>query len=344
MSPLVLLFSAVVPGLFLVWYFHSRDASPVAGRRLWATFFYGCLSTIPAVLVGLALQQATPFRGGLEGAAVTAFLQAGLAEEAAKLIVLLGYSLRTHQISDPMDGLVYGATASLGFATLENVLYVTDGGVGTALLRAILSVPGHAFFGAVMGYYVGRAHTVENLPGRSNRLILQGLLTAAFLHGLYDFGLFGAGEVVKTREGGELGGEQALIAFGLLGLTVAAFGWAWGLTLRFVRRLRSEQAALTPASVRLQDPNTTGTVPEPLPASVSTARDNSLLQWICLLAGGILASIGATFLLIAVCAPFLAEAGQNPWEVVFGALIIGLPPTLVGFWLFRRGLRPRNSR
>ncbi len=344
MSPLVLLFSAIVPGLFLVWYFHSRDASPIAARRLWATFIYGCLCTIPAVLVGLVIQQIIPVRGGLQAVAVTAFLQAGLAEEAAKLIVLLGYSLRSHQITDPMDGLVYGATASLGFATLENVLYVADGGVGTAIMRAILSVPAHAFFGAVMGYYVGRARTLENGKGNPNRLILQGLLTAAFLHGLYDFGLFGAGTVVETSVGRRnLSDEQTLLALGMITLTIVAFVSAWRMTLRFVRQLRSEQQVLLPmrddlnAAVLIGSPSLSGT-PLPPPGMPRHA----LVQWVWLLLGGILASIGGIFLLIAACTPFLAEAGQNPIDVSLGALIVGIPFSLLGLWLFRLGLPPRG--
>lgn len=349
MSPVILLFSAVVPGLFLVWYFHSRDASPVAARRLWATFFYGCVCTIPALLIGLVLQQVMSIREGLAGAASTAFLQAGLAEESAKLIVLLGYSLRAHHITDPMDGLVYGATASLGFATLENVLYVADGGVGTAIMRAILSVPGHAFFGAVMGYYVGRARTLESGMGNPNRLIFQGLVTAAFLHGLYDFGLFGAGVIAETKDGTELSGEQVLLALGMIALTIIAFASAWRMTLQFVRQLRSEQEVALPSiPIPLADPKATVIMEarrlKPVSPPLPEAPRHSMLQWVWLLLGGILASIGALFLLVAACAPFIAEAGQNPLDVVLAGLLVGLPPSLLGIWLFRLGLRPRGSR
>jgi RsiW-degrading membrane proteinase PrsW (M82 family) len=68
-----------------------------------------------------------------------------------------------------MDGVVYGAVASLGFATLENILYVTPNGFAVAAARAFTAVPGHALLGVIMGYYVGRAKFHSNEQQRANR-------------------------------------------------------------------------------------------------------------------------------------------------------------------------------
>src|SRR5262249_31700853 len=85
------------------------------------------------------------------------------------------------------DGIVYGAVASLGFATYENFLYVSDYGIGVAIRRAIMSVPGHAFMGAVMGYFAGQwKFGPANHRGRN--LILAYVAPVA-LHWLYDFPL-----------------------------------------------------------------------------------------------------------------------------------------------------------
>ena len=78
-------------------------------------------------------------------------------EETFKYLVLTRYSARHRAFDEPMDGIVYGAVASLGFAALENLLYVGSGDLGTAVARAATAVPGHAFTGAIMGYYVGQA-------------------------------------------------------------------------------------------------------------------------------------------------------------------------------------------
>jgi len=81
----------------------------------------------------------------------------GLIEESAKFAALYVGIYRHAQFDEIIDGILYAVAASLGFATLENIAYVLEGGTVVGVLRAALSVPGHAFFGAVMGFYVGLA-------------------------------------------------------------------------------------------------------------------------------------------------------------------------------------------
>jgi RsiW-degrading membrane proteinase PrsW (M82 family) len=83
-----------------------------------------------------------------------------------------------------MDGIVYAVSASLGFATAENVMYVMSLGIGTGITRAFLAVPGHALFGALMGSYIGRA---KFNPIKETKLLTTGVVLAIFCHGLYDF-------------------------------------------------------------------------------------------------------------------------------------------------------------
>ena len=85
-----------------------------------------------------------------------------------------------------MDGVVYGAVASLGFATIENLLYCASGDLGTALGRAFTAVPAHAAFGAIMGYTFARRH----FAGKSNGLFGPALWLPVLLHGVYDWMLF----------------------------------------------------------------------------------------------------------------------------------------------------------
>ena len=61
--------------------------------------------------------------------------------------------ISTKEFDELMDGIVYGAVASLGFATLENIMYCIDGGLSVVAIRALTAVPAHASFGAIMGYY-----------------------------------------------------------------------------------------------------------------------------------------------------------------------------------------------
>lgn len=80
-------------------------------------------------------------------------------------------------------------SVSLGFAALENVLYVFDGGFGVALLRALTSVPGHTIFAVFMGYYYGVAKKAS--CSRKIPLTIAGFAISVVLpiltHGFYDF-------------------------------------------------------------------------------------------------------------------------------------------------------------
>ena len=135
-----------------------------------------------------------------------------------------------------MDGVVYGAVASLGFATIENVLYVSQGGLETALMRAVTAVPAHACFGAIMGYMYAQARY-----GRTRFLgLTRALLVPVLLHGLYDAPLFlmQAPEVQARAE------YVILCVSGFLCLLI----WMFRRTRKIVRSLRKEQDRITSES------------------------------------------------------------------------------------------------
>ncbi|MGC4023033.1 MAG: PrsW family glutamic-type intramembrane protease [Cyclobacteriaceae bacterium] len=87
--------------------------------------------------------------------------------------------------NEPFDGIVYAVSVSLGFAGLENILYVTNSpdGIATGIMRMFTAVPAHATFAVLMGYFLGRAKCE---PGKSY-LAWYGLLTATLFHGAYDY-------------------------------------------------------------------------------------------------------------------------------------------------------------
>ncbi len=177
---------AVLPSILILKYFLKKDLHPEPSAVIAGTFFKGILSVFPVLLIGIPLDYINPFKGTVLHAAVyTAFVVAAIPEEYFKFRVLNRYSMKNRSFDEPMDGIVYGVTASLGFATLENVMYVLQGGFYTAVIRAITSVPAHASWGAIMGYYAGQA--VFDPKRRTS--VHFGLITAMILHGLYDLPL-----------------------------------------------------------------------------------------------------------------------------------------------------------
>ncbi len=113
--------------------------------------------------------------------AFDAVVLAAVCEELPKWIAFL-FIYRWNEFDEPLDGVVYGVALALGFATVENVLCVARDGLGIGLLRALFAVPAHALFGAVMGFYFGRAKF-----GGGRALIAVALLAAVAFHGAYDF-------------------------------------------------------------------------------------------------------------------------------------------------------------
>lgn len=117
---------------------------------------------------------------------IKAFFVVGLTEEFSKYVIIRYYAQPHKEFNEPFDGIIYSVMVSMGFAATENMMYVLQGGVETAIIRAFTAVPAHATFGILMGYFIGKAKF------SNNRVILNltGLFLAALFHGAYDFFLF----------------------------------------------------------------------------------------------------------------------------------------------------------
>jgi RsiW-degrading membrane proteinase PrsW (M82 family) len=105
-------------------------------------------------------------------------------EEFFKWFIIFAFIYRHVEFDDPYDGILYGAAASLGFATLENILYLLTFGIDTAFMRALLPVSSHALFGVVMGYYFGKSKFTKN--DRSKEYLALSIAAPLFLHFIYN--------------------------------------------------------------------------------------------------------------------------------------------------------------
>ncbi|CAL1517018.1 PrsW family glutamic-type intramembrane protease [Chitinophaga sp. MM2321] len=187
---MMLLALAIAPGFAISLFIYAMDKydrEPIG--LLLKCFLLGMVCVVlPLVIQALGLQIGLRENTGtFLGTAVFAYGVVGLSEELAKFLVLRFYAYPKKAFNEPLDGIVYSVMIGMGFATLENIAYVAQFGFRTGVARMFLSVPAHATFAVLMGYYAGLA---KFIPQKTDALLLRGLLIAVFFHGSFDFFLF----------------------------------------------------------------------------------------------------------------------------------------------------------
>jgi RsiW-degrading membrane proteinase PrsW (M82 family) len=331
--------ASIIPSILLLWLFQRADLFPEPPRILWGTFALGVLAIIPAAIAEGVLSVWTaglpwhPVRALLD-----AFLVAALVEESLKLLVLKRYSFRKISFNEPMDGIQYGVASALGFATLENILYIAEGGLGVAVMRGLLSVPGHASWGALLGFYAGKG----SLEGRPVRGSLAGLTAAVLLHGLYDFPIMLAFQGDKPSSDPVM---QAVMILVILAVSITG----WVIVVRLVRRTRRIQEQAGESALLGREPAgesaLSGREPAGESARVSTRtlysgsmRPGGVVPAI-LTAVGALLGIGGGLMTMGIVLGFLTTRVDDPASTAIGGVIVGLLPLVAGMMMFRAGVR-----
>lgn len=184
---------AVVPVLIVLMYIYIRDRyekEPI--RLLVVGIIAGLVITYPVIYTSLAvsgLAAFLPVQGRLSEAAYSAFAVAAFTETAFKFAALYFLTWRNPNLNEPVDGIVYSVFISLGFAGAENVLYVLHpylGGMGTAFVRALVSIPAHALFAITTGYYFAMAR-FEKEKSKQRVNLFKAFAVTWLIHGIYDF-------------------------------------------------------------------------------------------------------------------------------------------------------------
>jgi len=155
-----LLLITILPSILIILFFINSDKFKEPTKEIIKIFFLGILITIPAYIlntyIGDFLYKKTELSEGL----ISSFLTAAPVEEGLKLSILYYFVYKMKDFNEPIDGIVYGVTVSLGFATLENLYYVylladyfETTSMTLAVIRSFSAVPAHAVFGIFMGYF-----------------------------------------------------------------------------------------------------------------------------------------------------------------------------------------------
>lgn len=179
---LAIISSGVAPGLALLCYFYLRDkfeTEPIG--MVFRTFIFGALLVFPIMFIQYAFMS----EGVLQSNWNNAFILSGLLEEFLKWFILYFTVFQHTEFNERYDGIVYGVSVSLGFATVENLLYLFANGIEFAFGRALLPVSSHALFGVVMGFYLGKG----KFAAAKNKKIwlFLSLLLPIIFHGTYDY-------------------------------------------------------------------------------------------------------------------------------------------------------------
>ena len=185
---------ALAPVIVLLYFIYRKDRkSPEPWGQLLKAFFMGVLSIPIALLLTIPLNPCVLWAaqaGDVAAQIADAFFSAAIPEEAAKLLMLWLLLRKNKYFDEHMDGIVYAVFISMGFAAVENVLYLADSYdqfIAVGITRALFAVPGHFCYAILMGYYFSLVK-FSSTPSVKNKVLV--LLAPVLAHGIYDAILF----------------------------------------------------------------------------------------------------------------------------------------------------------
>ena len=180
---------SLAPCVLWLWYFYSRSIyKRLPLKLIGATFLLGSAATLIAVPLNLLGQSLflNLFGNNIWSRFLVLFLVVGPIEELAKLLAVAVYAYRRHEFDEALDGVIYSTTAALGFAAIENVIYLSQNNPLLVLLRGPLSNPGHALFSSLWGLSLSEAKSAPNMVRPRFLIIARGWLLASVLHGIFN--------------------------------------------------------------------------------------------------------------------------------------------------------------
>ena len=183
---------AILPSILLLLFVvgKNKQRRNPTSLLVWLAVL-GAVSAIPAVIVEI-LGSGLLYMLGLDPRSamynfVECFFIVAMIEELGKFLGMLLMTWKNKNFDHSYDGVIYGVCSSLGFATLENVIYVFQGGIGTGIMRAVSAVPLHCACGVVMGFLYAKAREDANNGESVFGNLLLAYVCPLGIHGLYDF-------------------------------------------------------------------------------------------------------------------------------------------------------------
>ena len=193
---ILLLIISVLPTILLALYMYNKDTLKEPKGLLIVLFLSGFISAAMVVIINTLNALILPEfylsnnypKYSFIKLFILIFLQVALIEELSKWVMIRFLAYNNKYFDQFFDIILYSTFVALGFATIENILYVIEGGINLGIYRAIFSVPGHAAFGVFMGYYLG----LSKIWYKKNKFthkyyMFLSILIPSLLHTLYNF-------------------------------------------------------------------------------------------------------------------------------------------------------------
>lgn len=174
---------------FIVWIYLKDKYEKEPPLKLIQYFSFGILVSILAIFFELYFSELNIF-SGLASTLYIAFIVAAFTEEGLKSIILIPILLKDKDFNEKLDGIIYSIFLSLGFATIENIIYLTrerfDLSFELGITRGIISIPAHIMFAITMGYYISK-YKFSKDDTHKNRYLVYAVIIPILLHGVFDF-------------------------------------------------------------------------------------------------------------------------------------------------------------
>jgi RsiW-degrading membrane proteinase PrsW (M82 family) len=245
--PTVIGSAAVAPALLILWLVVAAGERPEPPVKVWTAFLLGAasillLGVLRAPIMAVLAAPENPW----VAQAMHSLFAVALPEEAVKILVIVAVSARRRPFADPMDTVVYGAAAGLGFAAYENLAYLVQHAEmwqSLAALRSVLTVPFHGALGIIAGAYLAIARSGTALGAHrhhrdwariSSRILV--LFGPTALHAAFDFPLLTLQKNPDITDGARIMLGSASVLIGASSIAFAA---------RLVRRVGHHHAART---------------------------------------------------------------------------------------------------
>lgn len=205
MQLIILILMAILPSIIILKLVYKKDIEKEPIKLLIGMFGMGIMSCFVAVYLSSIFESLFPFLSSelTDSFAfiklfLYCFIAVGAIEEFSKWVFNYNVVWNHREFNHIYDSIVYSVFFGLGFGTFENILYVLSYGFEIAILRALLSIPAHAFFGISMGYYIGMAKLASYNGAKKleKKYKTYSLIVPILLHGFYDFCLYSENELL----------------------------------------------------------------------------------------------------------------------------------------------------